>query len=318
MRRRPGISAPSSPDGRIEQRATRFLAARGSLARELQQARRDAGLSTHELAARIEMSQSKVSKIENARVGVSVGDAAAWARAVGLDETGVAEVSRRAGYALTETLWRRDLAPGDIAVRQRDVAAFEGAATSIHVYETAIVPGLLQTAEYARRVFAALNEQPGDLAVAARIERQSIVYSHKQMTFLMTAGVLSDIPGPTPLALAQLDRLRNLQTLRNVQIGLVRHPGRKALWVGHAFTLYEGLQDGAGLVSVETLTTHLNISDQVDVETYRGTYRALMAIAEFGRPVEAAIERAMRERAAEPETPDGGEVVRGGGTPLEH
>ena len=43
-----------------------------------------------------------------------------------------------------------------------------------------------------------------------------------------------------------------------------------------------------------------------------------MAIAEFGRPVEAAIERAMRERAAEPETPDGGEVVRGGGTPLEH
>lgn len=263
------------------------------------------------------MSQSKVSKIENARVGVSVGDAAAWGRAVGIDEAGVAELSRRAGYALTETLWGRDLGPGDIALRQHDVAALEAGASSIHAYETAILPGLLQTAEYARRVFAALKARPGELAVAARIERQSILYTGKQLTFLLKATVLDDIPGPRSLVLAQLDRLRNLRTLPNVHIGLVRYPGRQALWVGHAFTLYEGLQDGAGLVSVETLTTHLNISDEADVETYRRTYRELTRVAEFGPPVEAAIERAMRERAAEPEGSEFGAVVGDGGTPLE-
>lgn len=265
----------------------------------------------------MEMSQSKISKIENARVGVSVGDVAAWARAAGIDEAGTADLSRRAGYALTETLWDRDLAPGDIVVRQHDVAALEAAATSVHVYQTAIVPGLLQTAEYARRIFAALNSRPGELAVAARIERQSILYTDKELTFLLAASVLDDIPGPRSLALAQLDRLRNLQTLRNVHLGLVRHPGRQAIWIGHAFALYEGLQDGAGLVSVETLTTHLNISDGADVETYRATYRELRRIAEFGRPVEAAIERAMRERAAEADRTEAGVSAREGGTPLE-
>lgn len=263
------------------------------------------------------MSQSKISKIENARVGVSVGDTAAWARAVGIDEAGVADLSRRAGYALTETLWGRDLAPGDLAMRQHDVAALEAGATSVHVYQTAILPGLLQTAEYAQRVFAALNTRPGELAVAARIERQSILYTDKELTFLLKASVLEEIPGPRSLALAQLDRLRNLLTLRNVQIGLVRHPGRHALWVEHGFTLYEGLQDGVGLVSVETLTTHLNISDEADVETYRKRYGELMRVAEFGRAVETAIDRAMEERAAEPEASDGGVAVREGGTPLE-
>lgn len=280
---------------------TRFLAARNALARELQRARQASGLSTHELAARIEISQSKVSKIENARVGVSVRDVAAWARAVGTDEAGVANLSQRAAFALTETLGRHDLDPAGIAVRQHDVAALEAAASSIHVFETALLPGLLQTAEYARQVFRSLSGQPAELAVAARLERQSILYTDKELVFLLSAPLLDDLPGPRSLALGQLDRLRNLLTLRNVRIGLVRHLGRRSLWLGHAFTIYEGLQDGVGQVSVETLTTHLNISDERDVETYRATWAQILQVAEFGAPVVQAIEEAMRDWESGPD-----------------
>ena len=60
----------------------------------------------------------------------------------------------------------------------RDAARLEAEAVELHVYATQAVPGLLQTEEYARAVFAMrrplLDEETIDQRVAARLARQEI------------------------------------------------------------------------------------------------------------------------------------------------
>lgn len=248
------------------------------------------------------MSQSKVSKIEHARVAVAVADVEAWARATGGDERQVGALVQQAESALTETLSWRSLAHTGLAARQREVQAFEAAATVVRVFEPTIVPGLLQTAEYAQRIFTRFGASAEEIAeaVAARMDRQVVLYdATKRFEFLLPAELLDDVGGPPSLALAQLDRLRNLGTLPNVRLCVVPAPGRAWVWHAHGFQLYEGLQDGIGQVSVELLTVHLNISDPRDVQTYRAAFERLLERAEEGDAVTAAIERALASRAAE-------------------
>ena len=59
-----------------------LLAARRRLAAELRRLRLNAGLSTHQVATAIGVSQSKVSKIENGHRSASIPDVRAWAKAV--------------------------------------------------------------------------------------------------------------------------------------------------------------------------------------------------------------------------------------------
>jgi hypothetical protein len=72
--------------------------------------------------------------------------------------------------------WRRQFRTG-FAGRQRVAIALEAATTMLRVYEPAIVPGLLQTPDYARHVFinnAAFRDGASDIdaAVQVRMKRQ--------------------------------------------------------------------------------------------------------------------------------------------------
>jgi Domain of unknown function (DUF5753) len=69
--------------------------------------------------------------------------------------------------------------------RQREIGELEKEATSICVFQPTMVPGLLQIADYARRVMSHGNPSDQadiDAAVQKRLERQTILYDQTKFT----------------------------------------------------------------------------------------------------------------------------------------
>src|SRR6266496_2408559 len=107
-----------------------------ALAGALERQREAAGLSPREGAARLEWSETKVWRIETARVTVSTGDIRELARQ-----------AKRPGWCngMSQPL------PEGFSVH----VELESTATAIRTYEAQSVPGLWQTEDYARAVLNA-------------------------------------------------------------------------------------------------------------------------------------------------------------------
>lgn len=261
-----------------------LLVERNRLAAELRRLRQAAGLSTYALADLIGVSQSKVFKMETGRTAARPADVEAWARATGSSSGEIGRLVERAERARTEAVaWRGAMGQG-LPRLQEEVAALEQVATTIRMYHPVLVPGHLMTAEYARRLYVAqyTDDRPDiGAAVAAWMERQTILYDEsKRFEFVLTEAALRWSIAPRPVQLAQLDRIRQVLTLPNVNLGILPLGIALPVWHSHGFTIYEDRNDdGDPSVHVETLTASLSVSDPADVETYRRTFASLRSAA---------------------------------------
>lgn len=253
----------------------------GALLRDL---RTGAGLTGEELGARCGWTQSKVSKIETGRTVPHVADVEAWTRATEAPDDIRAELVERAEAVLTEvSIWRTELQEG-LAAKQRQVGQLEAAASRIRVFEPSVIPGLLQTAEYARQLFAldpATERHDIPAAVTARLERQVALYDGtKRCEFVLSEGALRWRPGPPNLLLAQLGRLASLSTLPNVDIGVIPFNITATTLHPETFTILGN--DDEPLVLVETATAELAVRDPRDIDAYVKLFGRLREQALFG------------------------------------
>jgi transcriptional regulator with XRE-family HTH domain len=244
---------------------------RRELAGRLKSFRRDSGLSADRLAGQLGWSQSKVSKIENGRTRPTADDVRVWLEAVGVAKAARGELLELALAAETEATTWRALYRRGFDQRQRQYAEMEAEATSLLIYQPAIVPGLFQTAEYARRVLTLLGTLDASqigAAVVSRLERQTVLYDEsKSIDAVITEAALRWRPGSTSLSLAQLDRLESLTTLPNVQIGIVPLDVTDGELPLNQFVLFK-LGDGFDVAIVETYTAEVSITDPEGVATY--------------------------------------------------
>ncbi|GAA2078582.1 DUF5753 domain-containing protein [Actinomadura alba] len=174
---------------------------------------------------------------------------------------------------------------------QGDIHEVESKSHSVMVYASAIVPGLLQTAEYARRVFAffAPGGTDTDLsaAVAGRLDRQLALFDQaRRFEFLITEAALRWRPGPAQLLLAQLDRIASMATLDNVTIGLLPHATEAVTYVPHGFVLFDLRDDsrarrGETIAMVETVHANLTVNDPESVARYRRKWCLLREAARY-------------------------------------
>lgn len=253
---------------------------REELAEALRQLRRDAALSGMDTAARLGVSQSKISKIETGRILPTVEDVEHLLTL--FDTTGDrrAELLRRA-----EALHRHDknlrmLRKRGVEREQTEIGAREKGTTTLRVFHPAVVPGLLQTAEYARAVFsrpysAASVDVPK--AVAARVDRQALLYeSHKRFHFLLTESALRWRICGDEAMLAQLDRLASLSTLSNVRLGIVPFSAR----VNEVPLMGFNIRDQRE-VTFEGFTTHTTLTDRRDIDFYLAIFAHFEQAAVF-------------------------------------
>ena len=120
------------------------------------------------------------------------------------------------------TTWRALYSKG-FDQRQRHYAQLESDAAALLIYQPSVVPGLFQTADYARRVLTLLGViDPSEVgaAVVSRLERQTVLYdARKSVDAVITEAALRWRPSSTSVSLAQLDGIK--AALPNVQIGIV-------------------------------------------------------------------------------------------------
>ncbi|WP_198347223.1 helix-turn-helix domain-containing protein [Nocardia terrae] len=276
-----GATAAATPAANSVARVSR---PRQQLGVELRRLRDIAGISGRELAKRVGISQSTLSRIEAGHVVPPLPQVLDWAKAVGADAD-----CQRSLRGLTEAAhspevrdWASSLA--DRPHLQDDVRALEEDAQVVRNFQPALVPGLLQTADYARRVFASFDPpySPDALAaaLAARLDRQRVLYDPaKRFEFLMTEAALRFRPGPHRILLAQLDRIISIETLDTVTIGVIPQDIEASTTIPHGFVIYES-EDHA-LASAEPISGSMVTRGPELVDAHRRRWDALTRMALF-------------------------------------
>jgi len=168
----------------------------------------------------------------------------------------------------------------------------EQAATQIRMFQPNLVPGLLQTAEYARHAIElATTSQDIELGVARRMARQSIIYDRaKSFEFVITEGALRWRIVPTDVHVGQLNHLASLATLANVSIGVIPWHAQVA---AHQSTMFCLFDDASAYV--ELLNGEVTTEDRNDVAQYAASFTALTQAAVTGDDAIAEVRRIASE-----------------------
>jgi transcriptional regulator with XRE-family HTH domain len=269
------------------------------LAAELKGLRQAAELTTRQLADQLGVSQGKVTKIENARTVPSVEDVQAWAAATSASADQAARLVELAERTQTEAIMVRAARRAGLPDLQRQVAEAERVAATIRVFYPTLIPGLLQTPDYARLVVTAAEPDRPEVAeaLALRMQRQTILHEEgRRFEFVVGEAALRWRYGPVAVQLGQLDRIRTVAMLANVLVAVLPLDREAPVWHSHGFTLFEDrADDGDPFVHVETLTSSVNVAEPADVERYRQTMEGLRGLAVADAEATALLEQLARE-----------------------
>ena len=263
------------------------------LAARLKQLRLDAGLSAEKLGSPLGWSQSKTSKIENGRTLPSVDDVRSWLDQCRVDDELRVELLDAARELTTRVQTWRQLHRAGPADQQRVRAARDAETTGLGIYQSEVVPGLLQVPEYARRMLEVHSEVPAadiPAMVAARLSRQAILFDEtKSFDIVITEQAVRWRPGSIATTLAQLDRIATLAQLPTVSIGIVTREAQETAPLLHSFVISR-YPDGAGLVEIDTLTAEQTVTDPVDIARYEQFLRDQQERAVHGTDLRALLD----------------------------
>ncbi|MFC9927220.1 helix-turn-helix domain-containing protein [Streptomyces sp. NPDC127190] len=277
--------------------STDYQRAREELGRRLRELRVDSPdgrLTGTALAQRLGWTQSKVSKLENGRQTPTDDDLRAWAEATGQPAVFAELRARLKGFESQTRSWRRQLAAGHRPVQDSWNAVMSNS-TVWHEWETSLVPGLLQTADYARRVFEShsrLQNSPRDTedAVRARMKRQECLYRPgKQLNLLVWEGALWARVAPPNVMAAQMDRLLGVVGIDTVRLGIVPLDAQLSLNPANAFCIVD-----EQVVAVEDWHAELWLEDAETIALYRRIWDTFAESAVFGAEAQQVIARVRR------------------------
>ncbi|MGH3941064.1 MAG: helix-turn-helix domain-containing protein [Pseudonocardiaceae bacterium] len=237
------------------------------LSSALRDLRRAAGLSGHALAARVYMSQTKISRIETGRIIPSITDVELIVYALDADAERSRELVSLARVANTEFQPGRLRSRADPAARQRDLQALEAQCRAQHHFLPTMITGLIQTPAYARQALSWPEERSPaavEEIVNHKVRRQAILHREdKQFAFLLTEAALRWRLLDSEGMAAQIDHITQAAELTNVMIEII--PLRMRVPVGplNVFVAYDDR-----LVRVESETGLLMLRDPTDVRYY--------------------------------------------------
>ncbi|MCL2581918.1 MAG: helix-turn-helix domain-containing protein [Streptosporangiales bacterium] len=248
--------------------------ARVMLGTRLQRLRTDSGVSTSIAGTTIRASRSKISRMENGRVGIKVRDVTDL-----LDLYGVTDETERSTML---ALARQSGSPGwwagydDVMVDWlQDYIGLEAAASSIRGFELQFVHGLFQTEEYAREVtllgYSGAPEDEIDRRVDLRIRRQRLLDgpSPPHVWLIIDEGALRRPVGGGAVMRGQLKQLAERADQPGVAVQVVPFAWGAHAAAGGAFTLLRfGENEVPDIVYLEQLTSALYLDKTEDVERY--------------------------------------------------
>ncbi|MER6068261.1 helix-turn-helix transcriptional regulator [Streptomyces sp. NPDC001817] len=257
---------------------------RRKLGAELRTLRIGSGLTSGEAARLVGWHQSKVSRIETGASGVKPADVRLL-----LDAYEVRDGQLRALLLMlagSEDTGDRDrwwhAYRGVLPPTYRDFISLESQASTMRTLETTVVPGLLQTPEYARAVTRAavkdLDEEGLDALVEVRLARQDVLRADRplELSAVLDEAVLRrEVGGPEVMA-RQLERLMEAARLPQVRLqvlpfGAGAHIGLTGPFVILSFPSTSDLD----VVVLDQLTSSLYLERKEDLMAYAEAFDTL-------------------------------------------
>lgn len=213
-------------------------------------------------------------------------------RALGLDELTAREVRDLLATVETAADSARS-SDGDLPAGTLLDEAIRGARL-VRSFQCMVLPAMLQSAEYARHVFASAphaDDEAVGRAVAARVERQSVLYEPgRESVFVLTEAVLRTWPGTPSLMLAQLDRLLAVESLSTVRLGVIPWSRPVPVMPRHGFTLC----DERAVVVEAFWDEHVSTAAD-ELASYGETFGRFERAAVFGADARELLLRVMAE-----------------------
>ena len=265
--------------------------ARTALGLRLRELRTAANLSGRQLAESLSWPPSKISKLENGRQTPTDDDIRAWTSETSSSNEAEALLASLHTLEVQHAEWQRQLKMG-LKPHQNEIADLDARTRFFRAFEPTFIPGLLQTAEYARARFAqsiTVFKVRNDIneAVQARVKRQDILYRpDKRFHFVLTEATLRYRLCPPDVMLGQLDRLVSFAALPNVRLGIVGFETAYVVAPAHGFWILDNDR-----VMVETFSAELNLAQPQEIELYSKVFDQLAAVASYGRAARAIITR---------------------------
>lgn len=249
----------------------------GALLRAL---RTEKGWTAEQVADRLLVSSSKVSRFETGQRGVSARDIRHLCDLYEVDGEQRQRLIELASEGKQRAWWQ------PLGLPYSTYVGLEAEATSISDYGLGIMPGLLQTPDYARAVVrAAVPRWVPDVVdqrVEGRMARQQLLFSDHAPHFeaVVDESVLHRVVGSPAVMQAQLERLLELSDLPAVTLRVIPY-GAGALPAGNNKFIILGFDLPAisDVVFIEGLTGDLYLEDPDDVEVYNTTFRTLVHLA---------------------------------------
>jgi transcriptional regulator with XRE-family HTH domain len=262
---------------------------RRQLGRALREAREGAGFTLERAAQLMEMGKTSVGRIEKGQNDkVKLRDVEAFGKLYGLGAEQIEQLKALAQQTATRSWWqasRHLLLPG-----YNTYLGLESGASRLSFYQPVIVPGLLQTADYAKAVERPYL--PGDTAedlasrVALRLRRAAILTRQRNSVtaeFLVHESVLHTFVGSPETISAELRHMADLSTLPNVTVRILPFAAGFP-WEGKPVLPYIivdfptdnlGFRTEPPVVYAENTIGSMSFEEEADVSRYREIHETL-------------------------------------------
>ncbi|MEU3600013.1 helix-turn-helix transcriptional regulator [Streptomyces sp. NPDC006798] len=256
---------------------------RRRLGQELRRLREHRGMTAEEVADRLLVSQSKISRLENGRRSISQRDVRDLCGVYEVEDHRVVESLMQMAKDSRQQGWWH--AFGDIPYSV--YIGLETDAANLRVYEPQIVPGLLQTRPYAEAVVAGAAPENSqvevDKRVNVRMRRKERVRDTDQplrLWAVIDEAVLRRVIGSPLVMREQLEYLIEMGQLPHVTVQVLpfdmgAHPGINGQY---AILEFPDAADSS-VVYIEGVTSDLYLEKGPDVQKYIVMYEHLRAQA---------------------------------------
>jgi transcriptional regulator with XRE-family HTH domain len=257
---------------------------RRRLALELRRLREAARLTCEEVAEHLECSASKISRVETGRVSVSPRDVRDMLELYNVPAAQRENLVQLARDSRQKGWWH---AFSDTMEPQfATYVGLESAASEIRIYEVSLIPGLLQTEDYARAVIRSgmMSSPVEDVerAVALRMARQPAVTRDDppKVWAVVDEAALRRRVGGAGLMRLQLEHLLAQAALPNVAVQVIPFTGGAHPAMGRPFVILVFPERvDTDVVYLEDLTSALYVEDVAEVDRYNVFFNHLRATA---------------------------------------
>ncbi|MFF2149253.1 helix-turn-helix domain-containing protein [Kitasatospora sp. NPDC058190] len=259
---------------------------RRMLGAELRRIREGLNLRVDDVAARLGWHQSKVSRLENGRHGVRANEVG-----ILLDVYEVADPATREALATLAREGKRRVwwQPYSDVISQNYASfiSFEAEAVSIRNFESSLIPGLLQTADYVRALIRQLRPDASPEVINAlvdvRLARQNAALQREdplKLWAIVDEAALRRVVGSKAVMSKQLQQLVVASREPHVSLQVVpfaagAHPGVHGPFVILEFPVRNDLD----VVYTDGLASSLYLERDDDVATYSQAFDRLRAAA---------------------------------------